>query len=77
MMERTDAETLQRRARQLAKAAITLAVIIAAQVVALELVLRAWQGEDAMTVFIGIGASTLLCAIAVIIFFRSRQKGLR
>jgi hypothetical protein len=74
MMDRTYAQTHQRRARQLGKAAIALAVIVAAQVVALEVVLRGWQGEDVMAVFSGIGASALLCALAVIIFLRTKQR---
>jgi F0F1-type ATP synthase assembly protein I len=75
MMDRTWAQTSQQRARQLGKAAIALAVIIAAQVVVLEVVLRGWQGEEAVAVFAGIGASTLLCVLAVIIFLRTRQRG--
>jgi len=75
MMDRTWAQTSQQRARQLGKAAIALAVIIAAQVVALEVVLRGWQGREAVAVFAGIGASALLCALAVIIFLRTRQRG--
>ena len=67
-MEQTMAQALQRKARQLRNAAIGLVVIVAAQVVALEVVLRGWQGGEAATVFAGIGASALLCAIAVIIF---------
>jgi len=74
MMDRTYAQTHQRRARQLGKAAIALAVIIAAQVVALEVVLRGWQGEDAIAVFVGIGASALLCALALIIFLRTHAR---
>jgi hypothetical protein len=75
MMDRTWAQTSQQRARQLGKAAIALAVIIAAQVVALEVVLRGWQGREAVAVFAGIGASALLCALSVIIFLRTRQRG--
>lgn len=74
-MEQTGAQTLQQRARQLGKAAIALVVIVAAQVVALEVVLRGWQGEEAVAVFTGIGASALLCAIGVIIFLRARKRG--
>jgi F0F1-type ATP synthase assembly protein I len=74
-MDRTHAEMHQQRARQLGKAAIALAVIIAAQVVALEVVLRGWQGREAVSVFAGIGASALLCALAMIIFLRTQQKG--
>ncbi len=73
-MEQTFAQTAQRRARQLAKVAIALVVIVAAQVVALEVVLRGWQGGDVLSVFAGIGASTLLCAVAVIIFLRTRSR---
>jgi hypothetical protein len=51
-------------------------VIVAAQVVALEVVLRGWQGGEAMTVFSGIGASALLCALAVIILLRIKQRPL-
>jgi hypothetical protein len=75
MMDRTWAQTSQQRARQLGKAAIALAVIIAAQVVALEVVLRGWQGREAVAVFAGIGTSALLCALSVIIFLRTRQRG--
>ena len=70
-------QALQQRARQLAKAAIALAVIIAAQVVVLEFVLRGWQGGDAVTVFIGIATSALLCILSVIIFLRTHQKDTR
>jgi len=73
-MEQAYTQTQQRIARQLKKAAIALVLIVAAQVVALEVVLRGWQGEEAMAVFAGIGASALLCAIAVIIFLRTRQR---
>jgi hypothetical protein len=74
-MEQISAQMRQWKARQLAKAAIALAVIVAAQVVALEVVLRGWQGREAVAVFAGIGASTLLCALSVIIFLRTRQRG--
>jgi uncharacterized membrane protein len=73
-MEQISAQTLQRRARQLAKAAIALAVIVAAQVVALEVVLRGWQGKDAAAVFTGIATSALLCILSVIIFLRTQQR---
>jgi F0F1-type ATP synthase assembly protein I len=75
MMEQTGTQTLQQRARQIGKAAIALAVIVAAQVVALEVVVRGWQGEDAVSVFAGIGASAILCALAVIIFLYTQKKG--
>jgi len=75
MMEQTGVQTLQQRARQIGKAAIALAVIVAAQVVALEVVVRGWQGEDAVSVFAGIGASAILCALAVIIFLYTQKKG--
>lgn len=75
MMEQTGAQTLQQRARQIGKATITLAVTVAAQVVALEVVVRGWQGEDAVAVFAGIGASAILCALAVIIFLYTQKKG--
>jgi hypothetical protein len=68
MMNQTGVQTLQQRGRRLGKAVIALLVIVAAQVVALEVVLRGWQGREAVTVFAGIGASGLLCALAVIIF---------
>jgi len=74
MMNQTDVQTLQQRARQLGRAVIALAVIVAAQVVALEVVLRGWQGREAMTVFVGIGISALLCAITLIIFLDTRKK---
>jgi len=74
MMDWKWTQTRQRIARQLGKGAITLAVIVAAQVVALEVVLRGWQNEDAGAVFAGISASALLCALAVIIFLRTKQK---
>lgn len=74
MMELTFAQTLQQRARQIGKAAIALAVIVAAQVVALEVVVRGWQGKDAVVVFAGIGASAILCVLAVIIFLYTRKK---
>ena len=74
MMKQTDAQTLQQRAKQLGKAVIALVVIVAAQVVVLEVVLRGWQGREAVTVFVGIGISALLCAITVIIFLYTRKK---
>jgi F0F1-type ATP synthase assembly protein I len=74
MMEQTSLQMLQQKARQLRKAAIALVVIVAAQVVVLEIVLRGWQGKDAVTVYIGIVASALLCAGAVIIFLYTRKK---
>jgi hypothetical protein len=77
MMEQTYAQTRQQIARQLGRAAIALAVIVAAQVVALEVVLRGWQGEDAVAVFVGISTSALLCALAVTIFHRTKQKAPR
>jgi hypothetical protein len=49
-------------------------VIIAAQVVALEVVLRGWQGGDAVAVFAGIGASALLCALSVTVFLCTRSR---
>jgi len=67
-MKQMDMQTLQQRARQLRNAAIALVVIVAAQVVALEVVLRGWQAKNAVSVFAGIGASALLCALSVIIF---------
>jgi hypothetical protein len=73
-MEPIIAERLQQRARQLAKAAIALAVIVAAQVLVLEIVLRGWQGENAVTVFIGIVVSALLCILSVIIFLRTKKR---
>ena len=73
-MEQTMAQALQRKARQLKNAAIALVGIVAAQVVALEVVLRAWQGKEALAVFTGIGASALLCAMAVIIFLGTRKR---
>ena len=73
-MEQAYTQTQQRIARQLKKAAIALVLIVAAQVVALELVLRGWQGEDAVAVFAGIGVSALLCALAVTIFLRIHAK---
>ncbi len=75
MMEQMGPQALQQRGRQIGKAAIALAVIVAAQVVALEVVIRGWQGEDAVAVFAGIGASALLCALAVIIFLYTKKKG--
>jgi F0F1-type ATP synthase assembly protein I len=74
MTEQAMVQRLQQRALQLRKAAIALVVIVAAQVVALEVVLRGWQAEEAMTVFAGIGVSALLCATTVIIFMFTRQK---
>jgi hypothetical protein len=76
-MEQILSQALQEKVRQLGKAAIALVVIVGAQVVALEVVLRAWQGREAMTVFAGIGASGLLCALAVIIFLYTKQKRLQ
>jgi len=74
-MEQILVQALQQKVQQLGKAAIGLVGIIAAQVVALEVVLRGWQGREAVAVFAGIGASALLCALAVIIFLRTRQRG--
>jgi hypothetical protein len=72
-MEQTMVQALQQKARQLRNAAIALVLVVAAQVVALEVVLRGWQGKETLTVFIGIGASALLCAIAVVIFLGTRK----
>jgi predicted tellurium resistance membrane protein TerC len=77
MMDQTALQTLQQRARQLRNAAIALVLIIAAQVVALEVVLRGWQAKNAVAVFAGIGASALLCALAVTIFLRTHQRAPR
>jgi hypothetical protein len=74
MMEKVSAQSRQERAGQLRKIAIALVVIVAAQIVALEVVLRGWQGWEAVTVFAGIGASGLLCALAVIIFLFTRKR---
>ena len=77
MIDEIPAHPLRRRARQLERAAIALIVIVAAQVVILEMVLRSWQNGEAATVFAGIGASALLCAFAVTIFLRTRRRCLR
>ena len=77
MMNQADVQTLQQRARQLGKAVIALVVIVAAQVVTLEVVLRGWQGKNAVAVYIGIGVSALFCAIAVIIFLLTWKRGPR
>ncbi len=76
-MEQISVETRRRRARQLAKAAIALAVIVAAQVVVLEVVLRGWQGENTVAVFTGIATSALRCILSVIIFLCTRQSNPR
>jgi hypothetical protein len=76
-MEQIFTQALQQKARQLGKAAMALVGIVAAQVVTLEVVLRGWQGKEALTVFIGIGVSALLCAIAVIIFLWTWKRDLR
>lgn len=70
MMEQIFAQ----RVRQLRNAAIALVVIVAAQVVALEVVLRGWQAKNTLSVFAGTGASALLCALALIIFLRTHAK---
>jgi hypothetical protein len=74
MMNQTYMQMLQQRAGKLRKAAIALVAIVAAQIVALEVVLRAWQGREAVTVFTGVGASGLLCVLAVLIFLLTRKK---
>jgi F0F1-type ATP synthase assembly protein I len=74
-MERISVQAREEKARQLRKVAIALVVIVAAQIVALEVVLRGWQGREAVTVFAGIGASGLLCALAVVIFLLTRKRG--
>ena len=76
MMERIDAQTRQRVARKLGKAVFALAVVVAAQIVALEVVLRGWQAEEAMAVFVGIGSSALLFALSLILFLRTRRKAI-
>jgi F0F1-type ATP synthase assembly protein I len=76
MMEQAITQKLERIARQLRKAAIALVVIVAAQVVALEVVLRGWQGMDTVAVFTGIGVSALLCAMAIIIFFFTKRRNI-
>jgi hypothetical protein len=77
MIEQTGAQMRLQRARQIGKAAIALAVIVAVQVVALEVVLRGWQGGKSVAVFAGIGASALLCALAVMIFLCTPRRGPR
>ena len=74
MIEQMGTQMLQQRARQLTKVAIALVVIVAAQVVALEVVLRGWQAKNAVSVFAGIGASALLCALSVIIFLCTHAR---
>jgi F0F1-type ATP synthase assembly protein I len=74
MMKQIDIQTLQQRAQQLRNAAIALVVIVAAQVVALEVVLRGWQAKNTVSVFAGIGASALLCALSVIIFLCTHAR---
>jgi len=74
MIERESAETRKWISQQLKKGAIALAVIVAAQVVALEVVLRGWQGRNEVPVFASIVTSALLCALAVIIFVRTWHK---
>jgi F0F1-type ATP synthase assembly protein I len=74
MIEQMGTQMLQQRARQLRKTAIALVVIVAAQVVALEVVLRGWQAKSAVSVFAGIGASALLCALSVIIFLCTHAR---
>ena len=73
-MEQILSQALQQEVRQLGKAAIALVVIVGAQVVALEVVLRGWQAREAVTVFTGIGASGLLCVLAVVIFLLTRKR---
>ena len=73
-MDQAALQTLQQRAGQLRNAAIALVVTVAAQVVALEVVLRGWQAKNTVSVFAGIGASALLCALAVIIFLHIHAK---
>jgi multidrug transporter EmrE-like cation transporter len=73
MIEQTGLQMLQQRARQLRKRVIVLLAIVAAQIVALEVVLRGWQAGDAAAVFAGIGASALLCALAGTIFLYTRS----
>jgi multidrug transporter EmrE-like cation transporter len=74
MTEQAMAQRLQQRAQQLRKAAIALVVIVAAQVVALEVVLRGWQGGESFPVFSGIGVSALLCALSIIVFLRMHPR---
>ena len=74
MTEQAMVQRLQQRARQLRNTALALVVIVAVQVVALEVVLRGWQAEDAVTVFAGIGVSAVLCAVTVILFVFTRKK---
>jgi hypothetical protein len=72
-MEQILSQALQQEVRQLGKAVIALVVIVGAQVVALEVVLRGWQAREVVPVFAGIGASGLLCALAVVIFLLTRK----
>jgi hypothetical protein len=73
-MEQKIKENLKRIAGQFGKAAIALSVVVGAQVVALEVVLRGWQRESAAAVFGGIGASAVLCVLAIIIYLSTRNK---
>ncbi len=75
MMELSIVERLQQRSKQLGKAILLQMLIVAAQVVALEVVLRGWQANEAVTVFIGIGASALCFILTIILFVWIRKGG--
>lgn len=74
MMELSVVERIQRRSRQLGKAILLQMLIVAAQVVVLEMVLRGWQAKEEMTVFTGIGASALCFGLTIILFVWIRKK---
>lgn len=75
MMEFSIVERLQQRSKQLGKAILLQMLIVAAQVVALEVVLRGWQANEAVTVFTGIGVSALCFILTIILFVWIRKGG--
>lgn len=74
MMELAVIERLQQKSRQLGKAILLQILIVAAQVVALEVVLRGWQAKKPVPVFTGIGVSTLCFVLTITIFLWIRRK---
>ncbi len=74
MMELAVIERLQLRSKQLGRAILLQLLIVAAQVVTLEVVLRGWQAKEAVPVFAGIGASALCFVLTIIIFIWIRKR---
>ena len=61
----------RRRERRLGKATLLVGAAVAAQVVALEFVLRGWQGETGASIYAGAAVSAALFVAVVVVFLRT------